>query len=53
MYFLSLIKSNDQAPGRPDMPQFDPKAGGPTLDSITSKLTKGELNVRPPFTSQQ
>lgn len=50
---LSLIKSNDQAPGRPDMPQFDPKAGGPTLDSITSKLTKGELNVRPPFTSQQ
>lgn len=50
---LAMIKSNPQAPGRPDMPQFDPSRGGPELKTVQADLQAGKLNIKPPFTKQQ
>ena len=49
---LALIKSNPAAPDREDMPQFDPKRGGPELKAggeLTTALKTGKINVSPPF----
>ena len=52
---LSQLKKDKQAPGRPDMPQFDPDAEpvpGPDLANDTEfqgKLQRGELNIAPGF----
>ena len=49
---LGSIKKNPQAPDRDDMPQFDPKVGGPDLDAtsdLAKNLKKGKINVAPPF----
>ena len=49
---LALIKKNPSAPDREDMPQFDPKRGGPELKAggdLTTALKTGKINVSPPF----
>lgn len=48
---LAQMKSNPDAPARPDMPQFDHKAiGGKTAKAaIIQGLQSGEFNVSPPF----
>ena len=49
---LALIKRNASAPDREDMPQFDPKRGGPELKAggdLTTALKTGKINVSPPF----
>jgi len=49
---LALIKSNPSAPDREDMPQFDPKVGGPELKAggdLANALKTGKINVSPPF----
>lgn len=49
---LSKIKSNPQAPARPEMPQFDPKRGGPELTDVIPDLKAGKLNITPPFVKE-
>ena len=46
---LEKMKYNSDAPGRPDMPQFDPDKGGPKFDQIESDLEAGNLNIAPPY----
>ena len=49
---LEVIKKNAAAPARVDMPQFDPKVGGPDLDktsTLAKDLKQGKINVAPPF----
>ncbi len=49
---LASIKKNPSAPDRDDMPQFDPKVGGPELKAggdLTNALKTGKINVSPPF----
>ena len=49
---LGSIKKDSSAPDRDDMPQFDPKVGGPDLDAtsdLAKKLKQGKINVAPPF----
>jgi hypothetical protein len=46
---LKQIKSNPQAPERADMPQFDPKRGGPDFSDVVPDLKTGKYNVAPPF----
>jgi len=49
---LATIKKNASAPDREDMPQFDPKRGGPELKAggdLTNALKTGKINVSPPF----
>ena len=49
---LESIQNPEEEIGRPDMPQFDPKVGGPDLNvgsDLLSKLKAGELNISPPF----
>jgi len=50
---LEKIVSNDQAPARPDMPQFAPKVGGPELSDIVPNISKGEFNIAPPYKVQK
>ena len=50
---LSQIKSNSQAPARPDMPQFDTSRGGPELNTIVPNISKGEFNIAPPYNVQK
>lgn len=49
---LSKIPSNKQAPARADMPQFDPKRGGPELKDVIPSLKGGKLNITPPFVKE-
>lgn len=49
---LSTIESNPQAPARKDMPQFDPKRGGPELSDVVPDLKAGKLNINPPFVKE-
>lgn len=46
---LSKLPQNPKAPDRPDMPQFDPKRGGPELKTVASDLAAGKFNIAPPF----
>ena len=49
---LAMITKDNTAPDRDDMPQFDPKVGGPELDAtsdLATKLKQGKINVSPPF----
>ena len=46
---LSSLPSNDEAPERKDMPQFDTKVGGPELDSIEPDIKSTKYNLEPPF----
>ena len=48
---LASLPSNEDAPARKDMPQFDKKVKGPDLKTVTPSLTgkKGGFNVSPPF----
>lgn len=50
---LAQLPQNKKAPDRPDMPQFDPKRGGPDLGTIEKDLAAGKLNVTPPFVKEQ
>lgn len=53
---LSNLPNNPDAPARKDMPQFDPKVGGPELTAIKSKLggkNQGDINVGPPFAAKE
>lgn len=49
---LTKLPVNNKAPDRPDMPQFDPKRGGPELDTIEKDLAAGKLNVIPPYVKE-
>ena len=49
---LALITKDSTAPDRDDMPQFDPKVGGPELKAggdLATALSTGKINVSPPF----
>lgn len=46
---LSKLPQNPKAPDRPDMPQFDPKRGGPELKTVAGDLAAGKFNIAPPF----
>ena len=48
---LAALPSNEAAPERKDMPQFDDKVGGPDIDDVTPALTgkAGGYNISPPF----
>tara|TARA_R110000868_G_scaffold253845_1_gene510470 strand:- start:387 stop:1661 length:1275 start_codon:yes stop_codon:yes gene_type:complete len=46
---LSSLPSNDEAPEREDMPQFDTKVGGPELASIEPDIKGAKYNLEPPF----
>ena len=46
---LSSLPSNDEAPERKDMPQFDTKVGGPELASIEPDIKGTKYNLEPPF----
>lgn len=51
----ALPKVADGSPARADMPQFDPKVGGPKLDAVTKMLgggKSGDANLAPPFTKE-
>ena len=49
---LAALPSNPDAPVRADMPQFDPKVGGPKLDTMTTDLGAGKFNISPPFVKE-
>lgn len=50
---LAKLPFNKSAPNRPDMPQFDPKRGGPKLDkTLQGKLQKGFYNISPPYVKE-
>jgi hypothetical protein len=46
---LTKVPSNEAAPNREDMPQFDPKVNGPKLTDIEPFLQGGKYNISPPF----
>jgi hypothetical protein len=53
---LSNLPNNPDAPARKDMPQFDPKVGGPELNAVKDKLSgkgQGDINVGPPFATKE
>lgn len=49
---LSKLPQNPKAPDRPDMPQFDPKRGGPELKTVAGDLAAGKFNIAPPFVKE-
>lgn len=49
---LAALPKNPEAPARKDMPQFDPKVGGPELKTVEPNLAgskTGDFNLSPPF----
>lgn len=44
-----LNKPQGEAPARVDMPQFDPKVGGPKFDDVKSDLAAGSINLQNPL----
>lgn len=44
-----LNKPQGEAPPRIDMPQFDPKVGGPKFDAVKGDLDAGTVNVKEPL----
>jgi hypothetical protein len=44
-----LNKPQGEAPARVDMPQFDPKVGGPKFDDVKDDLASGKINVQDPL----
>lgn len=44
-----LNKPQGEAPARVDMPQFDPKVGGPKFDDVKGDLASGKINVQDPL----
>ena len=44
-----LNKPQGEAPARVDMPQFDPKVGGPKFDDVKGDLAAGKINVQDPL----
>ena len=52
---LAAMKKPENDIDRPDMPQFDPKIGGPKLKAgsdLVNKLSGGELNISPPYVKE-
>ena len=52
---LAALPANPEAPARADMPQFDPKGGGPNLKDVEGMLgggKTGDANLAPPFTKE-
>ena len=49
---LAALPVNNNAPIRKDMPQFDPKVGGPKPADVKADLTAGNYNVTPPFAKE-
>ena len=52
---LAALPANPEAPARADMPQFDPKVGGPNLKDVEGMLgggKTGDANLAPPFAKE-
>lgn len=46
---LIKLPSNEEAPARADMPQFDKKVQGPELGTVEPSIKAGKYNISPPF----
>jgi hypothetical protein len=44
-----LNKPQGEAPPRADMPQFDPKVGGPAFNAVKDELAAGSINIQEPL----
>jgi len=44
-----LNKPQGEAPPRADMPQFDPKVGGPNFNDVKPLLAAGSINIQEPL----